>query len=135
MKKESKSPLRRKLTVMALIMASIFILGACGRQSDRVSHNVSREADEFNVVRRVAVLNMRSDEIVFEVVGHIAIETGNEERLVILAKTDNDTYKKHYVNLNEWNMYVVEDLYGADVNNYRYEVHYTPEMIAPIEVK
>ena len=69
MKKELKSPLKRNLTVMALIMASIFILGACGRQSGRVSHNVSREADEFNVVRRVAVLNMRSDEIVFEVIG------------------------------------------------------------------
>lgn len=130
-----KKPLKRKLSVIALLMATIIVLGACARQSDRVSHNVSREADEFNVVRRVAVLNMRSDEIVFEVVGHIAIETGDSERLVVMAKTDQDTYKKHYINLNEWNMYVVEDLHGADVNNYRYEVHYTPEMVVPIEIK
>lgn len=126
--------MKKKISVLILIIASVFVLGAC-RQSSRVSHNVSREADEFNVVRRVAVLNMRSDEIVFEVVGNIAIDTGNSEKLIIIAQTDEDTYKKHYINLNEWNMYVVEDLHGADVNSYRYEVHYTPEMIAPIEIK
>lgn len=126
--------MKKKLSILILIIASAFALVAC-RQSDRVSYNVSREADEFNVVRRVAVLNMRSDKIVFEVVGNIAIDTGNSEKLIIIAETDEDTYKKHYINLNEWNMYVVEDLHGADVNSYRYEVHYTPEMVVPIEIK
>lgn len=126
--------MKKKIGTILLIVASVIVLAAC-RQSSRVSHNVSREADEFNVVRRVAVLNMRSDEIVFEVVGNIAIDTGNSEKLIIIAQTEEDTYKKHYINLNEWNMYVVEDLHGADVNSYRYEVHYTPEMVVPIEVK
>ena len=31
-------------------------------------------------------------------------------------------------------MYVIEDLYGASVNKYKYEVNYLPEMIQPIDI-
>jgi hypothetical protein len=45
----------------------------------------------------------------------------------------NDTkYKKHYVYLNDWTIYTVEDVSGAYVDNYHYEVNYLPEMIIPV---
>jgi hypothetical protein len=31
-------------------------------------------------------------------------------------------------------MYVVEDLYGAEVNEYKYEVNYMPESIIPFTI-
>lgn len=31
-------------------------------------------------------------------------------------------------------MYVIEDLGGADVSNYKYEINFLPEMIQPIEI-
>lgn len=122
---------KKKLIVIALL--SLFLLVGC-RQATRASYNVSRAADEFNVTRRVAVLNMRSDEVVFEVVGRISIDTEDPERLVMVVEAEEGVYKKHFINMTEWNMYVVEDLYGAEVSTYHYEVNYTPEMIAPIDV-
>ena len=95
---------------------------------------MSREADSFGVVRRVTVINMRSDNIVFEAVGNIAIDTSSEEKLIVIAKTDEDTYKKHYINMTEWNMYVVEDIEGAKADKYKYEVRYIPEAVIPLEV-
>ncbi|OJG48518.1 hypothetical protein RV05_GL001665 [Enterococcus hirae] len=36
--------------------------------------------------------------------------------------------------MTSWNMYVVEDLKGAKVNEYKYEVNYMPESIVPFTV-
>lgn len=58
----------------------------------------------------------------------------NENKLVIIAEIGKDTYKKHLVNMTDWNMYVVEDLEGADVNKYKYEVNYMSESIIPWDI-
>lgn len=118
--------------LLLTLLAVLFLVG--GRESSKVSYNVSREADSFGVVRRVTVINMRSDNIVFEAVGNIAIDTSSEEKLIVIAKTDEDTYKKHYINMTEWNMYVVEDIEGAKADKYKYEVRYIPEAVIPLEV-
>lgn len=116
------------LTLVAVLM----VLGAgCSRQSTKVSYNVSKEADLFNVIRRVAIINVRTDKVEFEVIGRIAIRGGNPE-LEIIVETDEEVYKKHLVNMTEWNMYIVEDIGGAEVNKYQYEINYMPESIVPV---
>lgn len=126
----------KKIVVSILVFGTLLVLGACGRESTKVSHNVSQEADNFNIVRRVAVINTRTDKIEFEVIGRISVDTeaNNGKRLEILVETDKGVYKKHMVNLTGWNMYVVEDLEGAKVNQYKYEVNYMPESIIPFEI-
>lgn len=121
----------KKIMVMAMLMF-VFLLGGC-RESDKVSYNVSQEADNFNVVRRVAVINARTDKIEFEVVGRISISAGSDQ-LEIMVEVGKGEYKKHIVNMTEWNMYVVEDLEGAKVNEYKYEVNYMPETIIPFTI-
>lgn len=120
--------------ILLIIMISILLLTSC-RQVDRVSHNVSREADDFNVTRRLAVINMRSDKPILDLVGKFSISTNKNAELEVTVKTGEDTYKKHFVYLNLWTMYVVEDVSGAEVTPYQYEIHYVPEMIVPFTVK
>lgn len=131
MKKNKKMKKITKLLLLTLL-AVLFLVGC--RESNRVSYNVSREADSFGVVRRVTVINMRSDNIVFEAVGNIAIDTSDSEKLIVIMQTDEDTYKKHYINMTEWNMYVVEDVEGAKADQYKYEIRYVPEAVIPLEV-
>ena len=123
--------MNKKLMITTMLMG-VFLLGGC-RESDKVSYNVSQEADNFNVVRRVAVINARTDKIEFEVVGRISINAGSDQ-LEIIVEVEKGEYKKHIVNMTEWNMYVVEDLEGAEVNEYKYEVNYMPESIVPFTV-
>ena len=123
--------INKKLMITTMLMG-VFLLGGC-RESDKVSYNVSQEADNFNVVRRVAVINARTDKIEFEVVGGISINAGSDQ-LEIMVEVGKGEYKKHIVNMTEWNMYVVEDLEGAEVNEYKYEVNYMPESIVPFTV-
>ena len=124
--------MNKKIMVMAMLMF-VFLLGGC-RESDKVSYNVSQEADNFNVIRRVAVINTRTDKIEFEVIGRISVDTNDSDKLVIIVEADKGIYKKHLINMTEWTMYVVEDLEGAKVNEYKYEVNYMPETIIPFTI-
>ena len=124
--------MNKKIMVMAMLMF-VFLLGGC-RESDKVSYNVSQEADNFNVIRRVAVINTRTDKIEFEVIGRISVDTNDSDKLVIIVEAEKGIYKKHLINMTEWNMYVIEDLEGAQVNQYKYEVNYMPETIIPFTI-
>lgn len=125
----------KKMIAIIFMSTALIGLSACS-ESNQVSHNISQEADNFNVVRRVAVINTRTDKIEFEVIGRISVETeaNDGKRLEILVETEKGVYKKHMVNLTGWNMYVIEDLEGAKVNQYKYEVNYMPESIIPFEI-
>lgn len=122
----------KKRILMALVLtAMVFLLVGC-TQADVVSHNLSREADAFNVTRRLAVINARTDKPVFEMVGNFSISNSGYSELVITVQTGPNEYKKHYVYLNEWTIYVVEDVTGMPVDPYHYEINFLPEMLVPI---
>lgn len=116
-----------RVWVTACIMFIILCLAGC-TEADRVSKNVSNEADNFNVFRRVVVINARSDELIMELDGYLSIHVDNNERqLEVTCRTGKETYKKHFIGLNEWTVYTVEDLSGAVVDPYHYEIRYLPE--------
>ena len=123
---------------MKKFAAIVLTLAVCGamftgcRESDKVSYNVSQQADNFNVIRRLTVLNARSDKPLFELIGAFSF-TLEDNRIIAIVETGPNEYKKHSVGLNEWTLWVIEDISGADVDKYRYEVNFLPEMIIPIE--
>lgn len=121
--------------ILCLILAVLMVCGlsAC-TQAERVSYNISREADRFNVTRRLAVINARSDKPVFEIIGRFSLSNNASDELEITVETDEGKYKKHFVYLNQWTIYTVEDVSGAYVDPYHYEVNYLPEMIMPVTI-
>lgn len=122
--------------IIAVVLTGILLTGTlCGcTQADVASWNVSREADRFNVARRLAVINARSDKPVFEIIGNFSIANNTNNELEITVEIGEGQYKKHFVYLNEWTIYTVEDVSGAFVDNYHYEVNYLPEMFIPFTV-
>ena len=121
----------KKILCIVLIVFMVLSLTACS-QASRVSHNISKEADRFNVTRRLAVINARTDKPVFEIIGNFSISNTSTNELAVTVEVEQGKYKKHYVYLNEWTIYTVEDVSGAYVDNYHYEVNYLPEMIVPV---
>ena len=124
--------------ILMLLTFLTILLASC-KEADFVSSNISKEADNFNVVRRVAVINTRTDKVEFEVIGRISIDDNTSSKyststLTIVVETDKDKYKKHIIKLTNWNMYVVEDLEGATVDQYKYEINYMPESILPFKI-
>lgn len=127
--------INKKLIPMAMLIA-ILGMGAVGcTEAEKVSYNVSQDADNFNVVRRLTVINTRSHKPVFELVGQFSIEVDNEDnQLEVVCETGKNEYKKHFVGLNDETMYVIEDIGGAKVNKYKYEVNFLPKSIVPVDI-
>lgn len=119
----------------ALMTIGLATLSGCSTESDKVSYNISKEADNFNVRRRVAIINTRTDKIEFKVEGLISVDASNSKKLVVIAEVSKGKYRKHLINMTKNNMYVVEDLTdGTKVNKYKYEVEYMPESILPVTI-
>lgn len=121
------------IAVFVLSLLFLGILSGC-RQSDRVAWNVSKEADNFGVTRKLTVLNVRSDKVIMEMQGTFSIANNATNELEIICKVGEDSYKKHFVYLNEWTVYTVEDISGADVDPFQYEIDFYPQMIPLTDV-
>lgn len=124
---------KQKKIIVTIIIVGMLLVGCT--EADKVSSNVSQEADNFNVIRRLTVLNARSDKPMFELIGAFSITVDSaDNQLEVICETGKNEYKKHFIALNEWTMYVVEDVSGAEVDKYRYEVNFLPESIVPITI-
>ena len=127
--------MKKKIIALGLVAISTFSLVGCSREAERVSHNVSQQADNFNVLRRLVVINTRSNEPVFELVGNFSIKVDSQEnQLEVICETGKNEYKKHFIGLNDETLYTVEDIGGANVDKYKYEVNFLPQQIVPITV-
>ncbi|WP_045094333.1 hypothetical protein [Clostridium sp. FS41] len=120
----------KKIKFLAVVLFAFILLYGC-TEAERVSSNVSQQADNFNVIRRLTVLNARSDKPLFELVGAFSFTLKND-RIIAVVETGPGEYKKHSVGLNDWTLWVIEDVSGAEVDKYHYEVNFLPEMIVPV---
>lgn len=125
---------KKIIAVAVLMMIVVVALVGCDTQANRVSTNISKEADNFNVTRRLAVMNARTDKPIFELVGNFSLANNGANELEIICEVSPGVYKKHFVYLNQWTIYVVEDVSGATVDSYHYEVNFLPEMFFPYTV-
>lgn len=125
--------LRKAAALLCAATITVSCLSGC-TQADRVNQNLSKEADNFNVSRRLVAINTRTDKPILEVMGNFSISNNSANELAITVEVEQGIYKKHYVYLNEWVTYTVEDISGAFVDKYHYEVNFLPEMIVPFTV-
>ena len=58
---------KRIAALMAIVILVCFAATGC-TEADQVSANISQEADNFNVTRKLTVLNARTDTILLELV-------------------------------------------------------------------
>lgn len=126
----------RKLIALLAIVAGIICMTGCGREANRVSYNISKQADNFNVTRRLTVFNMRTDRCIMQMTGKMSIQNEGSNELAVIVEIDrkNHIYQKHLIYLNEWTMYTIEDVTGAEVSRYAYEIEFLPQALMPIKI-
>jgi hypothetical protein len=104
-------------------------------EADKVNHNISMQAGYFECCRKITVMNARSDEIMFSIEGYLNISNNLNDELVVTVKTGADTYKVNYIYLNEWTLYVVEDITGTVTDPYHYKVYFHTKFPYDAELK
>lgn len=119
---------------LAICLLCMFCSYSSCSEADRVNRNISKQAQYFDCERRVTVYNARTDKVIMYIEGYINISNNTTNELVVTAKVGNDTYKKNYVYLNEYTLYVVEDINGTHTDPYHYKVYFDVKM-PDVEVK
>lgn len=122
------------LLVLLAAVTCMFVFTGCS-ESSKVSRNVSQEADNFNVTRKLTVINARTDTVLLELTGTFALQNNDDNELEVIIETAKGKYRKDLVYLNDYTMYVVEDVSGADVDKYHYEINFLPKWGAKITHK
>ena len=113
-------------------LAMAATLAACATEADRVSYNLSQQADNFNDVRQITVINCLQGDVLFQMTGKMSITADPaDNQLEILVEDENGEYKKHFIGLSDNVTYVVEDVTAGDVNQYKYTLNFNPKMWLP----
>ena len=119
-----------------MILVIAIALSACGcSEADKVNSNLSKQADYFECERRITVYNARTDKVILNIEGYLSLSNNSSNELVVTCKTGPNSYKKNYVFLNAYTLYVCEDISGTHTDPYHYKVYFHTEILPDIEVK
>ncbi len=124
---------------MALLLAAIMLIaslaGCMTREADKINHNMNVAADNFSCERRITVYNARTDKIILYAEGYMSISNNSSSELVVTCKVGANEYKKNYIYLNDYTLYVVEDITGTHADPYHYLIEFHTEFPVNVDVK
>jgi len=123
---------RSKIVAAALGLGAALSLAltGCSSEADTTSYNLSKDADNFKIERRVVFYNGITDRYMLVIEGLCSIREDGRQ-LEVTCKTGPDEYKKHFLGLSDNVTYTAEQIDGAKVSPYHYKVVFKPESAVP----
>jgi hypothetical protein len=127
--------MKKKIVAIFLAIAAVIAVGfttACQSKADVVSHNLSKEADNFKVLRRIVFYNGITGQYILVIEGYCSL--GNHDpagKLSVTCKTGEHSYKKHFLGLSDNVTFFEEQLDGVNVSPNHYQVVFRPTEILP----
>lgn len=119
-----------KKTVLTLTMLSA--LAACDQPADVASHNISKAADNFEVPRKITVVNGITDRQSLVITGFCSL--GNHDAAAMMSvtcKTEDGQYIKNFIRLSDNVFVLTEQLAAVDVSTFHYRVAFRPQAAIP----
>lgn len=129
---------KRIVCVLAMAALAVGMLAGCETEASRVEYNLTQEADNFNIVRQLTVINCLQGDVLFQMTGKMSITADvDDNQLEIIVENEDGNYTKHFVGLSDNVTYTIEDLNLGknDVEKYKYTLNFNPNMWLPYEVE
>ena len=122
------------ICILVSLVIVIAMLTGCQTEADKVSYNLSLEADNFNDIRQITVINCLKGDVLFQMTGKMSIKADvADNQLEVVVEDENGNYKKHFIGLSDNVTYVVEDITSGNVSKYKYTLNFNPNMWIPID--
>lgn len=118
------------MSILALL--GVGLTAGCKSKADVVSSNLSKDADNFKILRRIVFYNGITGQYVLTIEGYCSL--GNNDgpkELSVTCRTGKNEYKKHYLGLSDNVTYFEEQIQDASVSANHYEVVFRPTTIIP----
>lgn len=125
--------MKKAIALVLVALALVGIVAGCGSTpADVASHNLSKEAENFRVNRRIVFYNGITDKIMLTVEGDCSIETPKATRkLEVTCRAADQKLFKDYLGLSDNVTYVVQQLENLDVSTSHYKVVFQPSALIP----
>lgn len=123
---------KKAFSALAIVAAVAVGSSACSSDADVASRNLSQEADDFKIDRRVVLYNGITDTYTLAIVGKCSL--GNDdtkEQSSVTCKTEDGKYLKHIFRMGDNMTVFAQQLLPAEVSTARYKVYFKPEAIIP----
>jgi hypothetical protein len=118
--------------VAAALAVVGLVAAGCTSDADVASDNVSKAADNFEVLRRIVFYNGITEQYIFVIEGYCSLGNNDDPgELSVTCKTGPDEYKKHFLGLSDNVTYFLEQLESANVSTDHYRVYFKPSTIVP----
>lgn len=128
--------MKKKILATLLLVTCVIavMLNGC-TEAEKVSYNLSQQADNFNVVRKLTVINCITGDTIFQMSGKLSITADRADNQLEIIVEDGGKYVKHFIGLSDNVTYVVEDLNLGEneVNKYKYTLNFNPNMWVPVD--
>lgn len=104
----------------------VFTLSLAGcSQASNATYQLKDDADEFKIVRKITVINLRTDTILYEIEGRISYTVETDGDLSIVAKVGDNKFKRDSIGVGQAGngiTYVIEQIEPIEEDPYHYEV-------------
>jgi len=122
----------KKVVLVAMIAVMAITMVGCSTDADIASANLSKAADQFEVLRRIVFYNGITGEYILSVEGLCSL--GNSDtnlRMSVTCKTGPGEFKKHFLGLSDNVTFFAEQLEANPADVFRYRVIFKPDSIIP----
>ena len=109
-----------------LIFTPLFVTGCS--QAETVTHNMQKQADKFNVYRKMTFVNLYTGQLLYSAEGYFSVQTtySNEyqgqQEIALTFKVGANEYKMDYFSVDSNVAYVIEQIENTTTNPYHWEI-------------
>lgn len=119
---------KKFLVVILVLIIPIALLFTGCSQAETVTHNLQKNADKFNIYRRITFVNLYTNEPLYSAEGYFSIQTTysndyqGQQEIGVIFKVGADEFKMDYFSIDNNVAYVIEQIENTSTDPYRWQI-------------
>lgn len=121
----------KRIGVISAIALSAILAAGCNQDDAQIAaRNMTKAADNFEIMRRVVFYNSITDKVVMVTEGKCSVDAGSM-RTSVICKMGEGRYIRNFYGKSDNTAYFVEQMDAVPVNVYHYRRTFKPQSILP----
>lgn len=122
-----KNIVNRFIVAIVLLTVIMFAFIGCA-QAQTMKHNIQKDADKFNVYRRMTFVNLYTGELLYSAEGYFSVQTSydnnyqGQQEVCLVFQVGKNEYKMDYFSIDENVCYVIEQLENTTGDPYHWKI-------------
>ena len=121
----------RRTALITAAVATALVLAGCSNDADVVNRNISTDADNFKIPRRITFINGITDQYLLTIEGYCSIDSSSNPGQLTVTCARDGGYTRDYLGRSDNVTWIAQQLDPAKVSPSYYKVTFKPSEIIP----